>query len=115
MGIDYYLTRPDTKTVFALGRWTPVIDAIRAHAMSDEATLREALRDAVRGHEASLSVEPQTYADEVARRVAGFVGGQLVEVVTDIQLCDDYGDPFRDENDDLRQVDSVFTHDWRNA
>ena len=115
MGIDYYLCRKDTGTVFALGRWAPVVEPIRAHATADDEILRGALRAAIVAAVvagARLDRDPAAYADEVTRRVRAFAGGHFVEVVADQQLCDNFGDPYRDDRDDLRVADSVFTHDW---
>ena len=114
MGVDYYLARPDAGTVFALGRWTAVVATIRVHVTTDddEDTLRTALGKAIRDDVGPLAIDPQLYADEIARRVTAFVDGHHVEVVSDSQLCDGCGDAYRDKNDNLRKVGSVFTSDW---
>jgi len=114
VGVDYYLARPDTGTVFELGRWIVVVDTIRVHVTTndDEETLRFALRKAISGDVSALAIDPQLYADEIARRVTAFVDGHHVEVVSGTQLGDTYGDSYRNENDDLRRVGSVFTSDW---
>lgn len=114
MGVDYFLVRPDAGTVFELGRWTSVVDTIRAHVTTDhgEAELRAALREVIGADVRPLSIDPQLYAAEVARRVTAFIDGHHVEVASDLKLCDCYGDAYRDTNDNLRKVGSVFTSDW---
>ncbi len=119
MGINYYLSREDNRTLFALGKgaWDEPfyeLTGLRrdwaAFTLPDEADLTVAIVLVVENWD--LDFAPGAYAAEIARRIVAFAGDQLVQLVNDASGFDFLYDHYVDEHDELRIVDSRYTSDW---
>lgn len=116
MGTVYYLAREDNHTLFDLGKAYAAAREWRAGMRHWEApvVVDLFLGPLLKVLRTGLGCEPDTpYLCEVIRRIRRFADGHEVTLLDDDDL--EGRAPlnlYRDENGDLRVVDSRFTDDW---
>lgn len=111
MGTVYYLARDDNHTLFELGKWHQLGELFSELAgphrgasfeLPGEATLRDRIRVAVDDWK---DVDRDAYAAECARRITAFADGHVVWLGND---CANDLDHYRDANDDMNVVGSIY-------
>lgn len=123
MGVMYYLAREDNRTLFEIGKLSAISDLFREFGegrarewewlpreVPPESDLRELIRAAI--DDLDFSVDRDTYAAELARRIVAFANGQSVCLLNDASSDDKMHNHYTDDNDRLRVVDSVYTAEW---
>lgn len=124
MGIVYYLARVDNRTLFEIGKFSAIADLFRElgegrardlefmpRNIPSESNLRELVVTAIK--DLNLSIDRDTYANELARRVVRFTDGNPVCLLNDASSDEILWGQYTDDNDELRVIDSVYTSNWK--